>query len=57
MKDWFVEWLFVFSVSTRAQACVFVGILLALIMLIAGRLFAGDFELGGVYAPMTTVLR
>ncbi|MEO1326526.1 MAG: hypothetical protein AAFV47_07665 [Pseudomonadota bacterium] len=57
MRDWFVEWLYVFSVSTRAQACVCVGILLALIALIAGRFIAADFELGGVYAPMTTVLR
>lgn len=57
MTDWFCEWLFVFSVSARAQACVCVGILLALIVLIAGRFITADFELGGVYVPITTVLR
>lgn len=57
MKDSINEWLFVFAHSTRAQFLVAIGVLLSLVVFVAGKLIAADFEISGTFAPLTPVFR
>jgi hypothetical protein len=57
MNDWLEEILMVLAHSPRTQFAIAVGLASFVGLMLAGEYFVGRFELQGMFAPLTDVIR
>lgn len=57
VRDIFEEFFMVIAYSAKTQLAIFFGVLFFIGILLAGDYFASHFELHGLFAPMTDVIR